>query len=189
VRLFLAVPLPPAALLRLQEVLVRLQGRELKVLRPEGLHLTLVFLGERVESEAEAVGRLLEAPELSVPRIPASLGGYGQFPPHGSPRVIYTAVREGAREITTLQQALVGVLRRGQVRLEEEARGFTPGRTRGFTPHLTLARRGAGQPDLRGVEELLAFEERFTADRLVLYQSILRPVGAEYRELRNVALK
>jgi 2'-5' RNA ligase len=181
VRLFLAVPLPPAVLLRLQEVLARLQGRQLKVVRPEGLHLTLVFLGEQDEREAGAIGRLLEAPELGVPRIPSSLGGYGQFPPQGSPRVVYTAVREGAREITTLQQALMGVLRRGQVRLEEEARGFTP--------HLTLARRGAGQPDLRGVEELLSFEERFTADRLVLYQSLLRPAGAEYRELRSVALK
>jgi 2'-5' RNA ligase len=189
VRLFLAVPLPPAVLLRLQEVLARLQGRQLKVVRPEGLHLTLVFLGEQDEREAGAIGRLLEAPELGVPRIPSSLGGYGQFPPQGSARVVYTAVREGAREITTLQQALMGVLRRGQVRLEEEARGFTPGRTRGFTPHLTLARRGAGQPDLRGVEELLSFEERFTADRLVLYQSLLRPAGAEYRELRSVALK
>jgi 2'-5' RNA ligase len=39
------------------------------------------------------------------------------------------------------------------------------------------------------VEELLSFEERFTADRLVLYQSLLRPAGAEYRELRSVALK
>jgi 2'-5' RNA ligase len=181
VRLFLAVPLPPEALARLASVAERLQGRGLKVVRPEGLHLTLVFLGERDEAEAGAIGELLGAPELAVPRIPSSLGGYGQFPPHGPPRVVYTAVREGAREITALQQALVGVLRRAQVRLEEEARGFTP--------HLTLARRGAGRLDLRGVEDLLAFEERFTADRLVLYQSLLRPAGAEYRQLGSVALK
>jgi len=181
VRLFLAIPLPPSALSRLRQVAGRLQGRELKVVRPEGLHLTLVFLGERDEAEAAAVGALLEAPELDVPRIPASLGGYGQFPPQGSPRVIYTPVKEGAREIAALQQALVGVLRRGQVRLEEEARGFTP--------HLTLARRGNGPPDLQGLQELLDFEEPFAAERLVLYQSLLRPQGAEYRALRSLELK
>jgi len=181
VRLFLAIPLPESALARLGSVIDGLQGRELKVVRPEGLHLTLVFLGERDEAEAGTIGALLEAPELSVPRIPASFGGYGQFPPRGAPRVIFTPVREGAQEIVALQQALVGVLRRGQVRLEEEARDFHP--------HLTLARRGSGQPDLRGVPELLAFEERFAADRLVLYQSHLKPAGAEYRALRSIILK
>jgi 2'-5' RNA ligase len=181
VRLFLAIPLPPAVLARLASVAERLGGRQLKVVRSEGLHLTLVFLGERDEAEAGAIGDLLEAPELLVPRIPASLGGYGQFPPRGEPRVIYTPVREGAREIAALQRALVEVLRRGQVRLEEEAREFTP--------HLTLARRGSGRPDLRGLQELLAFEERFAAESLVLYQSLLKPQGAEYRALRSVALK
>ncbi len=180
-RLFLAIPLPPAALDRLAGVTRKLGGRQLKVVRPEGLHLTLVFLGEREEAEARAIGDLLEAPELAVPRIPASLGGYGQFPPRGEPRVIYTPVGEGAREIIALQQSLVGALRGAQVRLEEEARPFTP--------HLTLARRGNGRPDLQGLEDLLAFEERFVADRLVLFQSLLRPAGAEYLALRTLVLK
>ncbi len=180
-RLFLAIPLPPAALDRLDAVSRKLDGRQLKVVRPESLHLTLVFLGEREEAEAQGIGDLLQAPELTVPRISASLGGYGQFPPRGEPRVIYTPVGEGAREIIALQLALVGVLRRAQVRLEEEARAFTP--------HLTLARRGNGRPDLAGLEDLLAFEERFVADRLVLFQSLLRPAGAEYLALRTLVLK
>lgn len=180
-RLFLAIPLPSSALTRLAAVTQGLGGRQLKVVRPEGLHLTLVFLGEREEAEARAVGDLLDAAELAVPRISASLGGYGQFPPRGEPRVIYTPVREGAREIIALQQALVGVLRRAQVRLEEQ--------TREFMPHLTLARRGTGRTDLRGLQDLLAFEERFVADRLVLFQSLLKPAGAEYLALRTLALK
>ena len=204
-RLFLAIPLPPEALRRLESVVAALEGRDLKVVRPEGLHLTLVFLGERAAEEAEGIGRLLESPELDVPRIPASLGGYGRFPACGSPRVIFTPVCRGAREITTLQQALAGVLRRGGVRLQEEARGFTRGggapgthgrtrgftrgRTRGFTPHVTLARSRGGDPDLRGLENLLDFEELFAADRLVLFRSILKPVGAEYLALKTVMLK
>jgi 2'-5' RNA ligase len=181
VRLFLAIPLPASALARLEAVLDGLRGRELKTVRAEGLHLTLVFLGERQEEEARAVGALLEAPELAVACIPASFGGYGQFPPRGSPRVIYTPVLRGARELIAFQQDLVGVLQRGGIRLEEEGRAFTP--------HLTLARRGGGPPDLRGLDALLDFEEPFTADRLVLYQSLLQPAGAEYRVLKSVPLR
>jgi 2'-5' RNA ligase len=181
VRLFLAIPFPEPALARLRAVITGLHGRDLKVVRPEGLHLTLVFLGERDQEEAGRIAALLEAPELGVPRIAASLGGFGQFPPRGSPRVIYTPVREGAREIAALQQALVGVLQREGVRLEEEARGFTP--------HLTLARRGGGPPDLNGLEDLLDFELPFAADRLVLFQSLLKPAGAEYRALKSVTLE
>jgi len=181
VRLFLAIPLPSAALARLASAAGELRGRSLKAARPDGLHLTLVFLGEREEAEAGKIGDLLEEPELAVPRFPASLGGYGQFPARGTPRVIFTPVLEGAGQITALQQALVGVLHRAGIRLEEEARGFTP--------HVTLARcRGPGA-DLRGLQDLLAFEERFTADRLVLYRSILRPEGAEYQALRSLPLK
>jgi 2'-5' RNA ligase len=181
VRLFLAIPLPPEALRRLESVVAALEGRDLKVVRPEGLHLTLVFLGEREAEEAEGIGRLLESPELDVPRIPASLGGYGRFPACGSPRVIFTPVCRGAREITALQQALAGVLQRGGVRLQEEARAFTP--------HVTLARSRGGDPDLRGLENLLDFEELFAADRLVLYRSILKPAGSEYLALNTVMLK
>jgi 2'-5' RNA ligase len=95
--------------------------------------------------------------------------------------VIYTPVREGAREIVALQQALVGVLQRGGVRLEEEGRAFMP--------HLTLARRGGGPPDLNGLEDLLDFEVPFADDHLVLFQSFLKPAGAEYRALKSVTLE
>jgi 2'-5' RNA ligase len=181
VRLFLAIPLPEPALARLRAVLAGLHGRDLKVVRPEGLHLTLVFLGEREEAQAGRIAALLESPELAVPRIAASLGGFGQFPPKGTPRVIYTPVREGARQVAALQQALVGVLQRAGVRLEEEGRAFTP--------HLTLARRGGGPPDLNGVEDLLDFELPFAADHLVLFQSLLKPAGAEYRALKSLGLE
>jgi 2'-5' RNA ligase len=181
VRLFLALPLPPAALARLAGLSGQLAGRRLKVVRPEGLHLTLVFLGEREEAEARAIGELLRAPELRRPPIRACLGGYGQFPPRGWPRVVYVPVREGAREIVELQAGLVGVLRRAGVPLQEEARGFQP--------HLTLARGGNLRPDLQGLEELLAFEERFVVERLVLFRSLLKPQGAEYQALASLTLQ
>jgi hypothetical protein len=52
-----------------------------------------------------------------------------------------------------------------------------------------LARSRGGDPDLRGLEDLLDFEELFAADRLVLYRSILKPAGSEYLALNTVMLK
>lgn len=182
-RLFLALPLPPEVLRRLGEVAagLRARSRELKVVQPESLHLTLVFLGERESREAEEVARLLEAPELAVPRIGAALGGYGQFPPHGSPRVLYTPLREGVGQVRELQAALSGVLRGGGIRLDEE--------TRDFSPHITVARSREPRNAPEGLQELFEFEQRFTFDRLVLFQSLLRPQGAEHRPLKTVMFR
>lgn len=182
-RVFLALPLPAEAVQGLKDGLAELQRRYtlLKVVRPEALHITLVFLGERRPEEVEAVSALLEDPVLAVPRIPACLRGYGQFPPRGSPRVLYCPVVEGAAEVSGLQRSLIGLLHRAGVRCEEESRPFEP--------HLTLARNKGQRVDGGEVRALFAAELRFVFDRLVLFQSLLRPQGAEYRPLKTVVFR
>jgi 2'-5' RNA ligase len=185
-RVFLALPLPAETVRGLEPSLAELERRyrELKVVRPEGLHLTLVFLGERQEQEVEAIRALLDDPSLAVPRIQASLGGYGQFPPQGSPRVLFCPVIDGATEVSALQRSLVGVLQRGGARFEEERRPFAP--------HITLARnprKKDARVDGEGLRERLGAERRFVFDRLVLYQSLLKPQGAEYRALETVLFR
>jgi 2'-5' RNA ligase len=185
-RVFLALPLPAETVRGLQEGLAELgrQYCELKVVRPQGLHITLVFLGERREQEVEAIRALLHDPSLAVPPIRASLSGYGQFPPQGIPRVLYSPLIDGAAEVTALQHSLTELLRRGQVRFEEEKRAFSP--------HLTLARNSRNmeaRPEAQRVRELLGAERRFTFDRLVLFQSLLKRDGAEYRPLETVLFR
>jgi 2'-5' RNA ligase len=183
VRVFLALPLPEAVVNRLREVTagLRMRTQDLKVVQPEGLHITLVFLGERSGEEVAALTPLLAAPELARGPIQASLGGYGQFPPSGSPRVVFIPLREGSRETCALQADLVAVLRGGGVLLQEE--------NRPFSPHITLARRRSGRGGAVDYGELFAFEQRFSVDRLVLFQSVLKPQGAEYRPLQTVAFR
>jgi 2'-5' RNA ligase len=182
-RIFLALPLPPEAMRGLQDGLARLQQRydQLKVVRPEGMHITLVFLGERGGEEVEAVGALLDDPSLAVRRIQASLGGYGQFPPRGVPRVLFCPVIDGAGEVIDLQRSLCSILLRGGVRFEEEKRPFAP--------HITLARNKGSWVDGEGVRALFSAERRFAFDRLVLFQSLLRPQGAEYQPLKTVLFR
>ncbi|HEU4950537.1 MAG TPA: RNA 2',3'-cyclic phosphodiesterase [Holophagaceae bacterium] len=100
---------------------------------PEGLHLTLAFLGEVPEA---AVGPLeTAAREVATRHRPFELrsAGLGQFPPVGAPRVLWLGF-EPSEPLDALAGDLREVLRRAGV-------AFNP---KPFTPHLTLARRGAG---------------------------------------------
>jgi 2'-5' RNA ligase len=182
-RVFLALPLPDETVRGLQEALEELKRRYagLKVVRPQGLHITLAFLAEQDEKEVEAIRALLDDPSLASRPIQASMGGYGQFPPRGIPRVLFCPLIDGAAEVTALQHALVGILHRGEVRFEEDKRPFSP--------HFTLARNREARPEPQVVRELCGAERRFTFDRLVLFQSLLKREGAEYLALKTVLFK
>jgi 2'-5' RNA ligase len=69
--------------------------------------------------------------------------------------------------------------------------GFLP-ETRKFSPHLTLARFREPRPDRRFAELAKELEDyHFGTSRvheIVLYQSILRPQGAEYQALHKFPL-
>ncbi|MBN1836827.1 MAG: 2'-5' RNA ligase family protein [Spirochaetales bacterium] len=201
VRAFAALPLPGEALARLERA-----GRELKrrssdfrVVRPEGMHVTLFFFGDLEMERLEQVRQALRDPGLGVPAVQASLGGLGRFPPRGSPRVLYCPVLRGREEIEELHRRLREALlaawypnggaRRGARSGEAERPSWDD--RRAFTPHVTVARSRGGRAGYgvpAGVEELFAFDQPACLDRVVLFQSVLKPEGAEYRPLEILGL-
>lgn len=182
-RVFAALPLPGPIILRLEEAARRLAAGcpGLKIVRPEGMHLTLHFFGEIAEEQAARVGAVMEDPALDLPAIPAALGPFGQFPPRGNPRVIWCGIRRGAEAVADRQRTfrrLIG------------GAGFPPDPAeRPFSPHITLARSGSERIAPGALEELPILSDEFVLDRLVLYQSILSRQGAEYRPLKTVAFR
>ena len=191
-RVFAALPLPDQAVEKLGKLAAELKARypDLKAVKPHGMHITMVFFGELNQEQILAVMRAMDSPELKLASIQAVMGGVGQFPPKGQPRVIYCPIQKGAPEI--------GYLYRVYYRLVSGVEGLSLEGERDFTPHVTLARnRVAGSKGertrasriaLSEVEELFRFEYSLILDRLVLYQSILRPQGAEYKVMKTVAL-
>jgi 2'-5' RNA ligase len=186
-RVFAALPLPDRAVEKLGELAAELKARypDLKVVKPNGMHVTMVFFGELNQERILEVMRVMDSPELKMASIRAVMGGVGQFPPKGQPRVIYCPIQKGAPEIGYLY----GVYRR----LLSGVKGLSLEGERDFTPHITLARSrgdrsGSNRISLSEVEELFRFEHSLILDRLVLYQSILRPQGAEYKVMKTVAL-
>jgi RNA 2',3'-cyclic 3'-phosphodiesterase len=176
VRAFLALDLDPSALERLRALIESLRGTlpGVRWARPEGLHLTLRFLGA---TEEERARRVLERVEPAAAAAPASilpLGPLGLFPGRGAPRVLWVGL------------ALPSPLRALQQACEEAARaeGFPP-EERAFSPHLTLGRwsERARRPALPPVELGPAHLER-----LVLYRSRPQAGGSVYTPLRGLPL-
>jgi len=181
-RIFAALPLPAQAVTKLEEMAAELKNRypDLRVVKPQGMHITMVFFGELNQDQVLQIMRVMDSPELKVASIQTVLGGIGQFPPKGRPRVIYCPIHKGVPEISYLYHLYYQLL--------SNTGGFSIEEQREFTPHITLARNKDTRVSLSGVEALFRFEYSLILDRLVLYQSILRPQGAEYKVMKTVML-
>src|SRR5437867_392019 len=94
-RLFIAIELPEAwtaALTRAQDTL---RGRGLDGLRwtrPEGIHLTLKFLGNVDERRVPELGASLEQAVAGLRPFTLRLSGLGSFGPPARPRVVWAGV-------------------------------------------------------------------------------------------------
>jgi 2'-5' RNA ligase len=179
VRLFVAVDLPEQARREVARGLAVLRAGlpPARWVRPEGVHLTLKFLGEREEALVEALDSALAPRLAALAPAPVALGGGGFFPRAERARVAWLggaadplgawaqAVDEGA--------ATLGV--------ERESRPFSL--------HLTLARleRPWSRPTAeRFLEEVGAWRiEPFVAREATLFRSELGVGGARYTALRR----
>jgi 2'-5' RNA ligase len=157
---------------------VRERGLPVKWVRPEGLHLTLKFLGEVEEArEGELRAALAEAagPAGAERPVTLAIGGCGVFPDFRRPRVVWVGIApEPALELLQdrVERAFVPL-------------GF-PAEARAFRPHLTLGRatREARPRDFNGLEATLAgiaCAETVAVADLDLMQSTLQSSGAVYQ--------
>jgi len=182
IRAFLALEIPPALKRSLEEEERRLRSLLPRAswVRPDGLHLTLKFLGD---SESEVLAALADELRGAVAgrgTVRVTLHGSGFFPSPRRPRVAWLGGQaEGALEVVEVVENVA--LRHGFAR---------DGRS--WALHLTLARLREPWP-APAVEAFLHWGESFTlapfeCPELVLFQSTLRPDGAVYTALGRLAL-
>jgi RNA 2',3'-cyclic 3'-phosphodiesterase len=180
VRVFAAFPLPPAAVTAIDASLAPLRQRHPRVrwVSVRGLHMTVHFFGDIPDDAVAALRRLFDnAEDLRRPRIPARLGPLGQFPPRGSPRVIWAGLERGGEELegyADLFETKIAPL------------GWSPD-PRGFTPHITVGR--AERVSLEngwGAGAAIPSVD-FFVEECVLFRSLLGRAGAEYLPLAHVA--
>ncbi len=188
-RVFVALDIPEAVRAAIGSFATKLRPacRAARWTRIEGAHVTLKFIGEVSPERTERIKAALAQIRLpdsagagstwSPPRtIEMQFRNVGFFPNERRPRVLWAGIEAGA-ELGALAAAV-------ETRLEPLGIGREQ---RSFSPHLTLAR----FESQRGLDDLskaiaaagpLEFGSAI-AKEFHLYQSVLKPGGAEYTRL------
>ena len=161
--------------------------------RPESMHITLKFIGEKSE---QAVGEIKQALEtVGSGAVEIRFRGHGFFPTAKAPRVFWIGIEAGP-QLASLASAVDEKMVSLRIPKEEHV----------FSPHLTLARRagGSGSQRLRKLdvpnssfqrlqEKLSAMPAlefgTMTAHDFFLYQSQLSRGGSQYTKLAAFALQ
>lgn len=180
-RLFVALDLPDDA----REAFVAWQsealgghGPSLRLVRPDALHVTLVFLGHHPEEEIGAIGAAafsrLDAFEAPVFE-PAAVK---PIPPGRRARLFAVDLSDADARGAGVQAAVAEPLVAG---------GWYEPEKRPFWPHITVARVRARERPPRLVPDPPAVGE-FRAPDVVLYRSRLGRGGADYQPLARMTL-
>jgi 2'-5' RNA ligase len=182
-RLFVAIELPSEVRSVLQKLQHDLQRdaalARLRWVRPEGIHLTLKFLGAVPEEKRGEIEAAVRRAAEGVAPFGVRLGKMGTFGSKRAPRVLWVDVAGDTEALGRLQS---------QVERELAPLGF-PAEARAFSPHLTLAR----VPPERASEAAGALSDvvanrepprgTIPATEVALMKSDLRRDGAVYTQL------
>jgi 2'-5' RNA ligase len=189
IRSFIAIELPQevrSALRRLQAELTLPQYSFVKCVTPEGIHITLKFLGNIPPQKVAEITGVMEQASQGVSPFQLQIIEVGAFPNIRQPRVLWVGIKGEVDKLVDWQQRIDN----GLVPM-----GFTK-EARPFTPHLTLARlrENCSPGDTLRFGEMLAsshveVDYNFTVTSLNLMRSQLFPTGAVYSRLAEVKLK
>jgi 2'-5' RNA ligase len=184
IRTFIAIDIPENIISKFRELQESLKVYDFKIrwVRPENIHLTLKFLGDveaaKIGEIAETISKIVEG----YTPISLKANGIGVFPGIKRPSVLWVGLTGQLESLVRLQKTLDENLK---------VLGF-PGEKRPFKGHLTMGRIKAKIDVKKFGDALTAFRnfesETFTAGKIVLYKSELKPSGAVYTELASASL-
>ncbi|MBN1626786.1 MAG: RNA 2',3'-cyclic phosphodiesterase [Deltaproteobacteria bacterium] len=180
IRAFLAFELPPEIREKVRQVSEELKGLKMDVrwVRPENIHLTVVFLGNVREGDISAMAREIEHVSCGFHPFELCLKGIGVFPESRRPRVLWVGYEGDIERMAVLREVLYERLMPFEIKDEK----------RQFRPHLTLGRfRNPGRRSTLPDDVIKQYEglssASFKASELVLFKSELRPQGPEYSKI------
>lgn len=183
-RIFLAIKIhPEPELLDVFDLLrEELAGEQIKWVDEEQLHLTLKFFGETPEPKIKEIAEVVKDCCMQHTWFPFDLCSPWYFRKQQQPSVVF------------LQSAEAGELSALQEDLDSRFAGLgIPKERRDFKPHLTLGRIKSIN-DKEAFYELMKQFPRKTiqsvpVSEVILYESVLKPSGPEYRVLERFKLR
>jgi 2'-5' RNA ligase len=152
-------------------------GADLKLVEPQNIHVTVRFLGNITIAKAEKIFE--EMKEVDFTPFNILIKGLGAFPNPRYSRVIWAGLVNGVEELRSVFSQLEKRLR---------GLGFAPD-SRGFNPHLTIARVRSGRNKARLADFIVENANyefgSIKADCLLLKKSVLTAQGPIYSILRE----
>ena len=150
---------------------------------PEGMHVTLKFLGEISVDQKQQIEAALH--EIKAQTFEIKISELGFFPNPRSPRVFWAGIEAGnalPELASAIDEALIPL-------------GFQKEK-QSYKPHLTLARFKPGKRESAPAASAAALLEHpqpdfgtMTANEFFLYQSKLSPRGSTYTKLIRFGLE
>lgn len=183
IRTFVAVDLEAPVLHALAELQRELASHSADVrwARPQGLHVTLKFLGPVEPGRLERVHLAVAGCVGDLDAVAVSVRGLGAFPSLRRPRVVWVGLDDGGR--------LAALAARVEAALEPI--GFAR-EGRSFTPHVTLGRVNSARGWAPLEEAIRAhIDDEFgnsTVRGVIIYRSTLQRGGALYTPLWTISL-
>jgi 2'-5' RNA ligase len=184
IRAFIAIEIPDEIKARMVDIQADLKksGAQVGWVRPEGVHLTLKFLGDVEAGLIDKLGKAIVSAVRDIKPFTLEAKGIGVFPSARAPRVVWLGLAGELDALSSLYE---------RVEAAAEGLGFKR-EDRPFKPHLTLGRvKSPGGRD--ALMRLVSGHEKaelgsFTADSVSVMNSELKPAGAVYTEMRRIPL-
>lgn len=183
-RLFIALKLPDDIIADITDLINKLtkqnKSRAVKWVKPDGIHLTLHFLGYLDVQLENQIKLIMQSFQGKFGELQFKLGKINAFPNLSRPRVIYLGCKQvDSKSVFKLQELLGEKLIQLRIKVDR----------RHWKPHLTLGRvKDVGTfqvpPDLINFD----FNKIFTVNLFELIESKLKPDGAEYKEVISYKL-
>ena len=188
IRVFVAIELSDQVRNALSDLVGDLRRAHIQGLRavdPQGIHLTLKFLGNVSEARIEPIVSDVSRVVSEHRSFSVALDGVGVFPSKTRPRVLWVGLGGDLPALQELHQGVEAAL---------YGLGFAREK-REFSPHLTVGRIHDGAPASdrhRAAEALFAApldsNAQTEVDSVSLIRSILLPQGAKYQRIAHMPL-
>lgn len=192
-RIFVGLDLPEEIRSRIAQFMADVRGLapDVRWVAAESLHVTLKFVGEKPDAIVSQVQESLVS--VSAPSFEIAFRGSGFFPTPKSARVFWIGI-EGGAALAKLAYQIEDVLAGIGIPKEERA----------FSPHLTLARAGAGAPQRKKADHansrFAMLQQRLAqmpatefgtmlARDFFLYRSQLSSQGSRYTKIARFTLR
>ena len=180
-RSFIAIELPDtvkSALLSLQQEL-KTCGADVRWSRPEGVHLTLKFLGDIEDKLVDGIVETLKGTCGKFQKFSCEVRGVGVFPGTKAPRVLWAGIEDHG-ELKLIQQEIDA----GMFSLGFEREG------RKFSPHLTLGRFRSSEGKMALMNKMDSYKEYsvgiIDVNHISFMRSDLGPSGAKYTKIAEI---